>query len=628
MESSHLMADYNYVLRYLPLYRAALADDWETAEGIFNQDPDADTAMITYLKESTLHIAVGTNSSHNFVDKLVNRIAAKDKGKLRTPNSWGNTALHYAAKAGNTKDANALLEKDAEMALIANQFGHTAVKLAAWNGRKETLVYLLKVTPDETGEDGMSPYSGLAGGDLITLTITAKFYDVAMKLINEHPNLVTEKDRNGITALQTLAAQPSAFPSGRSWWYWQYIISFCTPLNSTLLTDDNVVNLKSEKKPSKLWRKTHCGKGFFKYVSFGLYNMIWRVAQYLVPLLKNIHDTKLKHKQTDQLMKVMITTILNVGEHSVALDVLGTAMSTAAKHGIYELVEECLGSYPGLIWYQFDGLYFFIAAIKYRQVKVFNLLYQMTGYVHFDVGNTVGVDNALHLAGRKASQHNLSKVTGAALQMQWELQWFKEVEKFMEPTYTEGLNAEMKTPQMVFIDEHTDLMEKGEKWMKDTASSSTLVAALIVTISFAAIFTVPGGNKDNGIAFFLQDTTFILFVISDVVALFSAVTSVLMFLAMLTSRYAVDDFLYALPKRITIGLVSLFISIASIMVTFCAAIALVLREQFAWIAIPVGLIACVPVTFFALLQFPLLVELVDSTYGPSIFGKQNNRILH
>ncbi|CAM8956824.1 unnamed protein product [Rhodiola kirilowii] len=327
-------------------------------------------------------------------------------------------------------------------------------------------------------------------------------------------------------------------------------------------------------------------------------------------------------------MKVMITAILNVGEHSVAWDVLGTALSTAAKHGIHELIEECLGRYPGLIWYKIEGLYLFLAAIKYRQVKVYNLLYQMTGHVVFAATNTIGEDNALHLVGRKASQHRLSTVTGAALQMQRELQWFREVEKFVEPSYKEALNAEKKTPRMVFIDEHKDLVEKGEKWMKDTASSSTLVAALIVTVSFAAIFTAPGGNKDDGTAYFLRDSTFILFVISDTVALFSSVTSVLMFLAMLTSRYAEDDFLYALPKRITIGLVSLFISIASIMVTFCAAIALVLREQFAWIAIPIGLIACVPVTFFALLQFPLLVELVLSTYGPSIFHKQNNLILH
>ncbi|KAL9691075.1 hypothetical protein QQ045_011492 [Rhodiola kirilowii] len=627
--------NYNYVLSYLRLYRAALTDDWKTAETIFNEDPDADTAVITYRnrRQTALHIAVGTNSSHGFVEKLVNRIAVKDKSKLRTPDYKGNTSLHYAAQAGNTNAAKALLEKDRELALIANNYRNTAVKLAALFGQRETLEYLLDVTPDEIGEDGMSPYSGLAGGDLISLTITAGFYDVAMTLINKYPKLVTEENRDGITALQTLATQPSAFPSGRSrWWFWENIIYFCTPL-----TDDVVVNLKSEKKPaSKLWWKLStppaCGNGFlftawFKYVSFGLYIRIWRVAQYLVPLLKNIHDTKLKYKQTDKLMKVMITAILHVGEHSVAFNVLGAALSAATKHGIHELIEECLSRYPGLIWHHVEGLPLFMAAIKYRHVKVFNLVHQVTGYVHF-VTKKFGKDNALHLVGRKASPHRLSTVTGAALQMQRELQWYQEVEKFVEPSFREALNKENKTPRMVFIDEHKDLVEKGEKWMKDTASSSTLVAALIVTVSFAAIFTAPGGNKDNGIAYFLRDSTFILFVISDAVALFSSVTSVLMFLAMLTSRYAVDDFLYALPKRITIGLVSLFISIASIMVTFCAAIALVLREQFAWIAIPVGLIACVPVTFFALLQLPLLVELVGSTYGPSIFRKQNNQILH
>uniref|UniRef100_A0A7N0U361 PGG domain-containing protein n=1 Tax=Kalanchoe fedtschenkoi TaxID=63787 RepID=A0A7N0U361_KALFE len=136
------------------------------------------------------------------------------------------------------------------------------------------------------------------------------------------------------------------------------------------------------------------------------------------------------------------------------------------------------------------------------------------------------------------------------------------------------------------------------------------------------MFTAPGRNKDDGTPYFLRDSTFMLFAISDALALFASVTSVLTFLSMLTSRYAEDDSL------ITIGLVSLFISIAAIMVTFCAAMVLVLRNELAWIAVPVGLVACVPVTFFFMLQFPLLVELVLSTYGPTIFHKQNQLVLH
>uniref|UniRef100_A0A7N0T8C7 PGG domain-containing protein n=1 Tax=Kalanchoe fedtschenkoi TaxID=63787 RepID=A0A7N0T8C7_KALFE len=330
--------------------------------------------------------------------------------------------------------------------------------------------------------------------------------------------------------------------------------------------------------------------------------------------MKRIHETKLIHSQTTLLTKALVATVLSVEDHGVVWDVLGTAISTAAKYGIHELIEECLLGYPGLIWQPGEGLYLFLAAIKHRQVKVYNLFYQMTRHVVFAGTNTFGEDNALHLAGRKASPHSLSTVTGAALQMQRELQWFKEVEKYVEPSYKEALNAQMKTPRMVFTDEHMDLVDKGEKWMKDTASSSMVVAALIVTVAFAAIFTAPGGNKDDGTPYFLRDSTFMLFAISDALALFASVTSVLTFLSMLTSRFAEEDFLYALPKRITIGLVSLFISIAAIMVTFCAAMVLVLRKELAWIAVPVGLVACVPVTFFVMLQFPLLVELVMSTY--------------
>ncbi|KAL9691834.1 hypothetical protein QQ045_012261 [Rhodiola kirilowii] len=623
------------VLRYLPLHRAALTDDWETAEAIFKQYPDADTAKITYRDETALHIAVGTNCSHHFVGKLVNRIVAKDITKLRTTTNDKNiNSLHYAATVGNTKAAKVLVENDREMTIIPNGLGSTAIKLAAWYGRKETLVYLLGVTPNQVGVDGTSPYSGVTGGDLITQTITAGFYDITLELMRRYPNLITQTDRYNHTSLEILAAQWSDFPSGRSWWFWKYLIYFCytvvtlfnTPINNTIETALDV-NLNSEKNSSHTWMETPCSKGTYGCFK---YTLVQNMIVLFFPFLKNMHDTKLVHKQTNQLMKFMIRTILNEGSptETEARDALGPAMFIAAKHGIHEIIEECLGRYPGLIWYtDNDGANLFLAAIKHRQVKVYNLVYQMTGHVVFLAKNTSDGDNALHLAGRKV-QHRLNTVTGAALQMQRELQWFKEVEKFVAPSYKEAPNKESKTPRMVFTDEHKDLVEKGEKWMKDTASSSTLVAALIVTVSFAAIFTLPGVNKSDGTPNFLSNSTFVLFAISDAVALFSSVTSVLLFLAMLTSRYAEDAFLHALPKRLTIGLLSLFISILAIMLTFSAALVLVLRKKVSWIAIPVGLIACVPVTFFALLQFPLLVELVLSTYGPSIFHKQNNLILH
>ncbi|KAJ7974903.1 Ankyrin repeat-containing protein [Quillaja saponaria] len=67
---------------------------------------------------------------------------------------------------------------------------------------------------------------------------------------------------------------------------------------------------------------------------------------------------------------------------------------------------------------------------------------------------------------------------------------------------------------------------------------------------FAAAFTVPGGHEDSGYLVFLNRKLFMLFMISDAMSLFSSSTSVLVFLGILTSRYAEDDFLESLPKKL------------------------------------------------------------------------------
>ncbi|KAL9687583.1 hypothetical protein QQ045_031988 [Rhodiola kirilowii] len=127
-------------------------------------------------------------------------------------------------------------------------------------------------------------------------------------------------------------------------------------------------------------------------------------------------------------------------------------------------------------------------------------------------------------------------------------------------------------------------MAEAERWMKDTANSCTISAALITTIVFAAAITVPGGNSgENGIPMFARNKAFIIFGVADALSLFISSISILMFLSILTSRYAEQDFLYALPKRLIIGLVALFVSIASMMAAFSATLYLVFGAHKLWI---------------------------------------------
>ncbi|XP_035541473.1 uncharacterized protein LOC118344561 [Juglans regia] len=298
------------------------------------------------------------------------------------------------------------------------------------------------------------------------------------------------------------------------------------------------------------------------------------------------------------------------------------AIILAIKSGIIEFVFEMLEKNPDLVWTRDQrNRNIFSLAVLHRQAKIFSLLAH-----HLKNALTCSVDvnsnGMLHMAGMSAESTMLNRIPGAALQMQKELQWFKEVEAIVHPKVREATNEDGLTPRELFTKTHEAMLKSGEQWIKDTARSCTVVGALIVTMMFAASFNIPGGNKqDTGLPIFLPKGSLMVFIISDALSLFSSSTSVLMFLGILTSRYAEDDFLTSLPTKMIIGLSTLFFSIATMMITFSAALLIMLRQQ-SWIVNPIICLAGVPVTLFVMMQFRLLVEMSISTYGPGIFGRK------
>ncbi|PON55592.1 PGG domain containing protein [Trema orientale] len=104
--------------------------------------------------------------------------------------------------------------------------------------------------------------------------------------------------------------------------------------------------------------------------------------------------------------------------------------------------------------------------------------------------------------------------------MQRELQWFKAVEKLIHPSLVNLRDENRRTARELFMTEHKELAAAGEKWMKDTSNSRMIFSTLIATFMFAAAFTVPGGNDSEGIPIFLWTKPFLVFAISDALALF------------------------------------------------------------------------------------------------------------
>ncbi|CAK9149233.1 unnamed protein product [Ilex paraguariensis] len=351
-----------------------------------------------------------------------------------------------------------------------------------------------------------------------------------------------------------------------------------------------------------------------------------------VPQVKNIQEAKLIHLQAIQLAKLICDEIGKLDNSTAALKV-SAPLKTAVMYGNCEVAEEILSISSKSIYVRDKSDHtIFHLSIANRRENIFNLIHQY-GEVGYNFLNMVENEGncGLHLAGCLGSHVKLNlraTAAGAALQMQRELLWFKEVEKITLAHDRERKNNNGKTPKMLFTETHEDLVKEGEKWMKDTSTSCTIVAALIVTVVFAAAITVPGGNKGDGLPNFSKETGFRVFAISDALALFSSSSSLIMFLSILTSRYAEEDFLYALPKRLIIGLVTLFLSMIFMMTAFGAALFLVFGDKNAWILTAVVALACVPVILFASLQFPLLLDMIKSTYGPGIFGKKSDRMLY
>ena len=100
-------------------------------------------------------------------------------------------------------------------------------------------------------------------------------------------------------------------------------------------------------------------------------------------------------------------------------------------------------------------------------------------------------------------------------------------------------------------------------------SGLMLTSALIGTVNYAAVFTIPGGiNQDPNSPYFSQPILYhshrekdlLLFLWFTGVALFSALLALVAMVGIQMSRFCSNDFYMALPFRFVAALASLFVS--------------------------------------------------------------------
>ncbi|KAI3496118.1 hypothetical protein L1887_38468 [Cichorium endivia] len=257
----------------------------------------------------------------------------------------------------------------------------------------ETIEYLLKAVNDDGKtkkkssplEDSVSP-GVKVGVNLLVNAVSAKQYDLATQMIEKFPEFAVENDK-------VLMAIARTFPSGLD--YAETLIYPIAPI-------------KHIEKKKKEWEEAK-------------------------EVLKLVCDKIDKSEFPDAHPRYYTGPILE-----------------AARQNAYEVVDEILMRSPGAIKYKDKNGYDIIQlAVIHRSEKIYNLIYiigeRRSVYRMIEDSSK---NNMLHLAGKLAPSHKLKHRTGAALQLQRELQWREEVEKLVFPSYITKENIFMETPDM------------------------------------------------------------------------------------------------------------------------------------------------------------------------------------
>nr|XP_023881571.1 uncharacterized protein LOC111993962 [Quercus suber] len=347
-----------------------------------------------------------------------------------------------------------------------------------------------------------------------------------------------------------------------------------------------------------------------------------------IPGLK-LKEEKSKQSQAHELLKQCLQAYKDDIENLNEISELSLVLFIAAEVGNVEFLVELIHFDLDLLWKIDDKKRsIFHIAVEKRHESIFNLL--VVGSIRDLLADRINEDgnNMLHLAAGLAPEEKLNAISGAALQMQRELLWFKflnfktnqqvshvifpydlqwkEVEKAVRPGFKEMKNVNGETPYVLFAKSHKKLRKQGEKWMMNMAKSSMVVATLIGTIAFSY---QPDDKLDHQ-----SPKLGLAYSVSSAIAVFCSSTSLITFLSILTSSYSYEDFLVSLPVKLMIGVTTLFVSIAAMMVAFSASFCMKNHnhQELPLIFFVIGLFACVPI-LYVLLKYRLLVDIVQCT---------------
>ncbi|CAK9155079.1 unnamed protein product [Ilex paraguariensis] len=129
-----------------------------------------------------------------------------------------------------------------------------------------------------------------------------------------------------------------------------------------------------------------------------------------------------------------------------------------------------------------------------------------------------------------------------------------------------------------------ELRKLHRQGINNATNSVTVVAVLFATVAFAAIFTVPGGDADNGMAVVVRRTSFKIFFIFNAIALFTSLAVVVVQITLVRGETKAERRVVVVINKL-MWLASVCTSVA-----FMASSYIVVGRKYEWAAILVTVV--------------------------------------
>ncbi|KAF3648673.1 putative auxin-induced protein-like [Capsicum annuum] len=465
---------------------------------------------------------------------------------LEIRNNSGDTPLHEAARLGKKNVVEMIMRIEKNLSFVKNNLGESPMYVAAASGEKDVFDILTKC---DFSEVTMKRNDGKT---VLHATIIHDCYDLAIHIVNQYPELVNVRDDEEMTALNILATKQLSFKSGSDYLFEEIGKTPAVPVQII----ETIIYSCIPPMYGQASTKIVCKKRslFTKF----LLGCSW---------LQVIDEAKQNHI----LALILAKMLLENYDWSYSTHTVANPLIQASNLKINELAFEILEIYPEVVE-TLDEQKRNILHIAVEHKNRFLFGYVLKKVAHKDRmladidenGNTI-----LHYAANVGSPFRTSSgehfeeiwCVLSVFMMMWGILWFKHVKHHVHPRLWEVRNSKDMTAEELFERNHLHVRKEAEDAVRNLANSALILATLLCTVNFAAIFTVPGGfNQKTGLPILLQERKHELWMLIFYLgaALISSVVTIGTLLSFILCKFYSDDFYISLPLRVIIAMVSVF----------------------------------------------------------------------